>query len=1665
MVTSSLQKDACTPNPSSVATALSWLPISISINEKPSITEPHFDPSSAMRNLFAYRIIKDNGVNSIIFRPGEYSTNYEGMLRELGVDLLRIPSPARSDSAILHEAQGYFEKPQKLTWRLPIRSFDDHLENLDSKGRNRLKSKLAKSAAVSMKLTPLTTENFKIFYELYKQGVLAKERGRQTLSFDWADKKDSLSQYQLLLYRTGSGKQIIGGAIIKSDPGLLLVTIAYAAYLPDSRPHDLGVRTFVEVMKHAMDKGYSELSHGQDSNLYGHYLSPGLFEFKAGLGFTPHAAGKNEIIKILNPEAFSGEIVFLKRKHVGEVAIQLLSDNPRRIVAPKGLDICIDSFVRELKPHKYPSLLTLPLLVRDAGDEGGAILEDLLTSSEQLSDKKFWVETFMPKGASSDPVWRAIKLTQFLDGKGIGSLEHAIEYVQNSHTKLSSESVKLDSEVLARLMNPDMYLRLAASLRAAHPVDFWHDAISCLTVSLNLPSTVLDRVLAYWEDGMLTSFFDSIHKMCGEEMLSSVLSELNGLVPLTMHLERLSEFEPSQAPIPHDPITFDDLNWHQYFEPNNAREGLVCLNQLRDAYIRSQLHSTGSLNRSERVFCATIGAAATIHAVTQAMRLADGRELSTGDMGIQGDYGLAKRIMQLHQELSSLVCHSYTRPQLSHTEQDFVTVAHFDHIYVRRNLVRLLAEASIDGAEVPVWGKPVNQVLVEVFHSLSNNQVARLLNCAEVKFRDSPLVTSAIARLREQLQERHEPRSEQQLPELGLDPNLANQISKDFWVGGIRFNDRAAMMQLLNLYSSFLGIGEVTGTSELVYVAAREGKIDLILGDGMFEVILSAVRNPDGAHVFLNHLFYHPESPVTAQHLYDALTAWHSGSGIELAHLVGLIRCLCIPETKQIALEKMRSITAITSNGSSELETEKTLKVACQKIAYVAASREEVDEILRGLQKRITDERSEMPFFAKLTIRESLSSLLALREQLGLGQQGFWNELNQFAQRDPESVYSLMKFWLSDDAFVKRYLLMQEVGQLPTIIMEVSQLTKIIMQASSPTEALGSFEDGNWKYVALDFAGLDQPTPTIEAFMSARINIRAADFDEELEYINWVLSHPKLVFADTLPSPFLSAVARIGQWREEVKAKLIDLAAEKLRSVPFDNCQHFRDLEEIIERLDHLGQDRLRERLINNASFLNSHPWEAYGYSPAVVEKLRTFCQHPNFDSRRAQLLVSFLMSHNGSPIYRFWISRLILSAPEGESDNLVRLMRYWQSLSTEGQASFLTIRVEDLLGEIKLRVSKQTSANSLKKLAAYVEASKENGQLDEKSSARLEQLSQYRELFVTFASAQNDDTKEKARNALHTRLIEEFPPIVDPNEEERKLVEHQFNFFVRKIYSDEGSRHRVGDFLRNNQELLRSSGIIDRFVQFSGFSDPKGTRMLKQVLWAYSDPQQARIIKINRPDLGGKETLHFDLFGKFDKLNTLLCECGIDQNRVDSFINKWRQLWYFDGSSRANRGEDQSALRFSSSHDLERWCKHGEEPVLSCQRLSSRAGNMFPNNWNHQFGANPNASGRPLARILLPQLKLGEFRIDGQLISRNVLEVTVKIRDGEAKLALLVERMHKRDSRATPAEFNRLIDEFATWLGIDLQDIYYADLSPDDYPPPLPEEFRIYRDYFRTDR
>jgi hypothetical protein len=1582
------------------------------------------------------------------------------MLRELGVDLIRVASPGRSDRAILHEDRGYFEKSEKLTWRMPVSSFDDYLASLNSKDRSRIKSKLSKSETVSAQWKPLTVSNFKTFYDLYERSVLSKERGRQALDPDWAEKKRSLQPYKLLLYRSGPGGQAIGGAIIKTDPNLLLVTIAYAAYLPEARSHDLGVRTFAEALKHAKANSYQELSHGYDSNLYGHYLSPGLFEFKAGLGFMPRRAGGTEIIRVLNPEAFNNEALFLKGKPSGDISIQLLSDTPRAIVVPKDFELSPHKFVRELRNHIYPSLLTIPLAVRKSGLAPNPLMNDLADLFNELRGESKGPLQGMYGGISNDtPDRMSLLLTKCLDCKGDGSLEHFIEYMNTRDPDPAlGDTKELSPQELSFLVRPDSYLRLAASLAKSYPEGFWRDAIGCLAASLALPADLFDRVLINPDKQFLASFFEATLSLCGEQVLSDVFSELNKLTPLASHIVQLDQFEPISTQIPHAVITFDWLGWENLFEPDKAREGLDCLRELREAFIRGQLYE-GLLSPSmpDRVFHATIGARATINAVAQARNLAEGKPLDYYKVPM-GDYGLMARVLQIQSNLATLVSHNYRRSPISEAEQHFVDLVSYPVHGEYESLITLLMESGIDGSGVRLWGRSVNDTAVDVFRLASNAQLDALLDQIDTQCSYMKDARSKITILRGELLERSEPPQNSHFPNFAVKPALLKEATEHFIkLGFYLLKERRSVVAE---YAKFVGLHGIEEISELIRAAAREGKMQMFSQEARFEVIRSALNTPGGARVFIHNLFKFTDGVVATDDLKKALGALPD-KGIGLWDLLGLLRGLGTTETRELSLNKIealdpKSIFLLVS------DTDSGWQKAFRSFDYAVTSSEELDDVLLKLQRRITTELQ--PFeHEDFRIYHNLDTLLGMRESLGLDQRGFWNELNCYAKRNPGGAMRAMsELFKADNEVARKYVSMPEVVELTTTIM----------RATAPDEFYCTLPDsGSWSQIALPFTKLHQPTPEIANFMNARIRAGHASAQEIGDYIYWVFSHKKLSFSDTNCPPFLSAISNLNYCPEERFSELVTLAAEKLRTVPFDNSKHFSQLRQFIEWLDPIGQRDLMERLIDSSSFLSNHPWEAYGYSRELAEQVRSFCQNQSFTPHRAQLLTSFLMSHNGSSINRFWISRLILSAPVGESDNIVKLMRYWQSLDAETQNKFLSGRVAELLGDIKMRVSAKATGKPFEAIASVVARNEQTGKIDEKASLQLQQLTGYRNLFSSYASARDESKKAQILGDIHEKLIEDYPPKLDPSIEERVLVNHQVALFLEKIDGRSKSQEQIGRFLEEHQVLLSYSGIMDRLVQFFGFADESGRAMLIRLLQNYSDPSCARTVKVSRPDLRGQETYHLDLFGKFDQLGKMLIESGIPFDTSREFIGKWASLWYF-GSADARNPQKGFELHFSATHDLERWCKHGEEPVLSCQRISSKCYNMDTKNWNYQFGPNPNAGGRPLARILLPQLKLGEFRVNGELLGRTVLEVTVETRGDVPRLALLVEKTYMRGADRITANYSnfsthtrQLIQQYADWLGIAPQDVYEADSCPESYPRPLPEQYRIYRDFFRTDK
>jgi hypothetical protein len=530
--------------------------------------------------------------------------------------------------------------------------------------------------------------------------------------------------------------------------------------------------------------------------------------------------------------------------------------------------------------------------------------------------------------------------------------------------------------------------------------------------------------------------------------------------------------------------------------------------------------------------------------------------------------------------------------------------------------------------------------------------------------------------------------------------------------------------------------------------------------------------------------------------------------------------------------------------------------------------------------------------------------------------------------------------------------------------------------------------------------------------------------------------------------------ARLANLIPKVKDRqhLVDLLGRRMTAVPFSSFRAFKGFEQAIQNLALLESQDLAARLYLNKAFLDQHPWAAYGYGPETIQKIKAFASSPDFSERQAELLINLLLSQDNLELNRVWISLLIGSTPDQGFHTMMRFLQYWQSLRDEQRNDFLSARVNDVLNEKRLQLARDVYNVPYQSILAQIAKLRAKGEeIPSNLVAAKARMDQYRELFEKQGEARGDIETRKATDQINLAILKDDAPTLKPDIEQRVLIAHELQGFQK---ASGAAIEDVERLLSHHEELLKKSGVLDRLVQFSNFADATGKSRLKVLVAEYADPSKTRAVEVIRPDLGGIKTTHLDYFGKFSELKEVLESKGIDKQTIDAFMSKWSPLWHFSEVP----GEPGTYL--SVTHDLERWIKHGEEPNLTCQRISARSSNLDALNWNAQFGINPNADGRPLARALLPQLKLAELRVGGKVLLRSLIEVTVKKVDGRPVLALLVHETFSHFIDASHMKnFNKALKEYARGLGISENDVHFTD-SPGIEP--LPEKYRIYRDSFR---
>lgn len=209
-----------------------------------------------------------------------------------------------------------FVRPTKIAWRAHLDRYPDILSFVQSKQlMKRLRRWDQDAQPLGIKArhtTELTEVEFKEILSLYEALMTEKDDKANTiLTKDWH--QDKLNQGKkvgaTLIYWID--KLIAANLFTVTDEKL---SVGYGATASIKlEKWNLGAYVDFKTLEFAKSIGYNTVSFGQDTNLYGHHLNPGLFSYKARLGLTPEPAKKADWIttKFVSFEAFGDEIVFL----------------------------------------------------------------------------------------------------------------------------------------------------------------------------------------------------------------------------------------------------------------------------------------------------------------------------------------------------------------------------------------------------------------------------------------------------------------------------------------------------------------------------------------------------------------------------------------------------------------------------------------------------------------------------------------------------------------------------------------------------------------------------------------------------------------------------------------------------------------------------------------------------------------------------------------------------------------------------------------------------------------------------------------------------------------------------------------------------------------------------------------------------------------------------------------------------------------------------------------------------------------------------------------------------------------------------------------------------------------------------------------------------------
>ena len=210
-----------------------------------------------------------------------------GRWRAADVDLVRVREVPPEAGAQLRAA-GFTVTSMFVTWAAALRdSEEEFLARLAAKQQRSVRDsqRAAERSGTRIQVVPVTAAALEEFLQVYEDHM-----GRMPTGVAFARQRQQHLLADAAAHRLVTARRdgvLVGGCLCRLHEDFAMIRISFAATRPDARAAGLTRAMYMAAARHGRDLGLDWISLGSDPSLYGALTQPGLFAFKARLGFVP----------------------------------------------------------------------------------------------------------------------------------------------------------------------------------------------------------------------------------------------------------------------------------------------------------------------------------------------------------------------------------------------------------------------------------------------------------------------------------------------------------------------------------------------------------------------------------------------------------------------------------------------------------------------------------------------------------------------------------------------------------------------------------------------------------------------------------------------------------------------------------------------------------------------------------------------------------------------------------------------------------------------------------------------------------------------------------------------------------------------------------------------------------------------------------------------------------------------------------------------------------------------------------------------------------------------------------------------------------------------------------------------------------------------------------